>query len=790
MDAEIFFQLSPLAQCCLTPDLLLVKWNDAFEQLAGIPVWANDPLQKFIPAKALKEVHALITSLNNGETKELTFALRTNTVKTAPITWKTHLNQDNLLYFIQLQNQPGPKAKETKETAKKAPSISLDSLTSMVNQSGDLISRFDKQLRFTFVNQELLRQAKKLTTGQFLGKTTKEMAPLLGISQENFTQWTNDLQQVLDTGKEVMHHNHVNLPTHTVHFQTMMFPDYSDGAISGVLVITRIINELKNTEVKLREQKNLLKLVFDCMQEGVMVIDLEKNFVLSNKTARTAIPIDLSTKNYEEWAQQVESFYPDKKTILPPEEIPVIKALSGETVFDHLGYYKHKKTKEGVFIIMNASPLTDASGKLIGAVAVFNNVSDRIKTQEQIASSLATLQGIIESTQDMVVAIDKNYSILAINSPGRKSFANVAGKLIDKDSNLIEVLANRPDLAEGVKLSWYRALQGETYMMMHEAEMGSNDTRYFESVYSPMYDAKGSVIGATMVGREVTEKLEQESEIKELVNRLMKLNQQFEEKNKALLAGEEELSAANEELKTQQEELQHTVDELAARNFELDQLVYKMSHDIRSPLTSVLGLTNVMKVDPDQSQWPVYINHIENRVLTLDRFVQSMISYAKANRNVTEAQLIDFGALLEQSKHDLAYMKGFDSIDITLEYKGENSAFYGDLFRLKILFNNIVSNAIKYQNPYAESHYLQVLVDQTPKQAVLTFTDNGIGIKEDHIAKIFDMFYRATEHTDGSGLGLYIVKQTVEKMKGKISLESQYGKMTKFIVVLPNMEKA
>jgi signal transduction histidine kinase len=294
-----------------------------------------------------------------------------------------------------------------------------------------------------------------------------------------------------------------------------------------------------------------------------------------------------------------------------------------------------------------------------------------------------------------------------------------------------------------------------------------------------MYNQNGEVIGATMIGRDVTLKLQHEKEIKELLDRLLHLNQQFEEKNKELLAGEEKL-------KTQQEELHKTVEELASRNFELDQLVYKTSHDIRSPLTSILGRANVMKADPDTTQWPLYLNHIENRVLTLDRFVHSMINYAKANRNIVQAQLVDFHALLEQTKHDLAYMKGFENIEITLEYTGESVAFYGDLFRLQILFNNIISNAIKYQNVYAENHYLRLCINLSPTQAELTFTDNGIGIKEEHIARIFDMFYRATEHTDGSGLGLYIVKQTVEKMKGRISLKSQYGKMTQFIVVLPN----
>jgi signal transduction histidine kinase len=193
-----------------------------------------------------------------------------------------------------------------------------------------------------------------------------------------------------------------------------------------------------------------------------------------------------------------------------------------------------------------------------------------------------------------------------------------------------------------------------------------------------------------------------------------------------------------------------------------------------------------MKAEKDTSQWPLYLGHIENRVLTLDRFVQSMISYAKANRGVLEVQPVDFTKLVAQTKHDLAYMKGFDRLEITLLHTGEQAEFYGDVFRIQILFNNLISNAIKYQNPYTENPYLHIEIRQTPQQAEITFTDNGIGIKEDHQARIFDMFYRATESTDGSGLGLYIVKQTVERMKGKISLKSQYGQMTQFAVRIPN----
>ncbi|MFC5532797.1 sensor histidine kinase [Rhodocytophaga aerolata] len=96
-------------------------------------------------------------------------------------------------------------------------------------------------------------------------------------------------------------------------------------------------------------------------------------------------------------------------------------------------------------------------------------------------------------------------------------------------------------------------------------------------------------------------------------------------------------------------------------------------------------------------------------------------------------------------------------------------AFFGDWFRLQILFNNILSNAIKYQNPYTDKHYLPITLHKTPHNTEIIFTDNGIGIKDDHKSRVFEMFYWATENTDGSGLGLYIVKQTVERMKGRIA---------------------
>ena len=105
-----------------------------------------------------------------------------------------------------------------------------------------------------------------------------------------------------------------------------------------------------------------------------------------------------------------------------------------------------------------------------------------------------------------------------------------------------------------------------------------------------------------------------------------------------------------------------------------------------------------------------------------------------------------------------------------------------------IIFQNMLSNAIKYQNKHQSQQYLKINIDEIPqkntnkRKILLTFEDNGQGIQNQHLPRIFDMFFRATLASYGSGLGLYIVKQTVEKLGGNISVQSLYGHYTKFSV--------
>ncbi|ELR72796.1 hypothetical protein C900_00757 [Fulvivirga imtechensis AK7] len=264
------------------------------------------------------------------------------------------------------------------------------------------------------------------------------------------------------------------------------------------------------------------------------------------------------------------------------------------------------------------------------------------------------------------------------------------------------------------------------------------------------------------------------TEIKQTEDKLTQLNEELRKQNMALATREEELNLA--------------LKELSDRNFELDQLVYKTSHDLRSPLTSILGLVNIAKLDRHPEHQTEYLGRIEKSILRLDEFVRSMLNYAKASRTSVKIQKLALKELIESCVRDLEYLDNFIKVKTTIKIEGKDKALISDPLRLKIIFSNIISNAYKYINPNVELSYLKIDAKLTASKLTTTFEDNGIGIHKSQLDKIFDMFYRATEISEGSGLGMYIVKQSVNQLGGKISVSSKIGKGTTFKIIIPSIK--
>jgi signal transduction histidine kinase len=225
-------------------------------------------------------------------------------------------------------------------------------------------------------------------------------------------------------------------------------------------------------------------------------------------------------------------------------------------------------------------------------------------------------------------------------------------------------------------------------------------------------------------------------------------------------------------------------EELKVRNAELDNFVYKVSHDLRAPLSSVLGLVNLSKLQGNTDNPLEYLELIGEKIQALDNFIGDVLSHSKNLKIEVSIGKVDLDKIIEQTFQDLSYLKG--ARETKKSVKIEGIEFYSDYWRVSEIFRNLISNAIKYRQPDSPDSEIVIRINVDHLCADINFSDNGIGIKEANLKRIFEMFYRATEQGDGSGIGLYIVKNAVEKLGGQIRVASKPGEGTRFHILLPN----
>lgn len=225
-------------------------------------------------------------------------------------------------------------------------------------------------------------------------------------------------------------------------------------------------------------------------------------------------------------------------------------------------------------------------------------------------------------------------------------------------------------------------------------------------------------------------------------------------------------------------------EELKIRNGELDNFVYKVSHDLRAPLSSILGLVNLAKLPGNTDNPMDYIDIIGSKVEHLDHFIGDVLSHSKNLKMEISTAKVNFDRIIQQTFGDLNYLEGTQEMKQNVRIEGIE--FYSDPWRISEILRNLISNAIKYRRLEEAAAEINIKITIDHLRAEIIFSDNGIGISESSLSKIFEMFYRATEQSDGSGIGLYIVKNAVEKLGGQIYVASRVGQGTRFNIILPN----
>lgn len=245
------------------------------------------------------------------------------------------------------------------------------------------------------------------------------------------------------------------------------------------------------------------------------------------------------------------------------------------------------------------------------------------------------------------------------------------------------------------------------------------------------------------------------------------------------------LEATNIQLEQKNQEVEEKNEELITLNQEMDMFVYRTSHDLRAPLTSLLGIIGLMRNESLSPEIIKYLSLQERSIRKLDSFVREILDYSRNSQLDITPQTIDFQVLIDETYALYTHLPQYKEIDQRTVIK-ESATFIGDSKRLEVVFNNLISNALRYYNPYQDNPYVEIRIDIDEQQALIEIRDNGLGIAEKHLDRIFDMFYRASNHQDSSGLGLFLVKETIAKMQGIIRVNSIVNQGTTFTINLPN----
>jgi signal transduction histidine kinase/ligand-binding sensor domain-containing protein len=296
-----------------------------------------------------------------------------------------------------------------------------------------------------------------------------------------------------------------------------------------------------------------------------------------------------------------------------------------------------------------------------------------------------------------------------------------------------------------------------------------------------------------LLHRQTVQIIEKNNEIQAQNEELTAQNDQITMQRENLMAAEQKLKEVNEQLEALVEQrtrkLEETIKQLDKTVTELDRFVYSASHDLSAPLKSVLGLVQIARMEKEAERISEYYNHIEFSVQKLDRVIKSMVEFSRNYHLDVQRSTFNFRDLVSEVLRELAFWPEARKI----EFKNtvpENCIMKSDSQRLKVVLHNLISNSVKYADFTKESSYIHIDLHSNGQGNTIMISDNGMGIEQDRQSRIFEMYYRATERSHGSGLGLFIVKEIILKLGGSIGVKSSLGYGSIFVINLPNEEPA
>ncbi|MEI6020586.1 MAG: PAS domain S-box protein [Bacteroidota bacterium] len=373
----------------------------------------------------------------------------------------------------------------------------------------------------------------------------------------------------------------------------------------------------------------------------------------------------------------------------------------------------------------------------------FKDITHYKELTERLSKSEAVLNHVLRSIKVGYIILDKSFKIVSFNESSSIGFMDVFGKQLVEGGKMFDYIpADRRIPATDI---YRRVLKGET--VNYELNFGPTDNRIFIDVtVFPMIEDDNKINGLIIAMKDISERKSIEMERESM-----------------------------------------TV-ELVQRNKNLDQFEYIVSHDLRAPVANILGLCNILNMPQltrieDQT---TAINGIHKAAGKLDEVIMDLNKILQKRSEIVDLkEEVNLNNLVEEIKHLFLGSQHRKPFEIITAFENGEYFLYTVKIYLTSIFYNLISNSIKYKKPEYDliAHVSGKIIND---EYVLKFKDNGIGIDLNaHGDKLFGLYKRFHPHIDGKGMGLYLVKNQVELLGGRISVESAVNLGTTFIINLP-----